>query len=58
MLVFKFLDFTVIVQEECGEGDLDWGALQGQEVQDRKLQGSRESIGKDGHRGSTAGNQG
>ena len=48
----------MIVQEECGEGDLDWGALQGQEVQDRKLQGSRESIGKDGHRGSTAGNQG
>ena len=54
-LLLKFLDFTVIVQEESGEGDGDWGALQGQEVRDRELQGNGESIGKDGH---TAGNQG
>ena len=55
----------MIVQEESGEGDGDRGSPSGpagQEGQYRELQGSRESIGKDGHRGtpsaSTAGNQG
>ena len=36
------------MQEESGEGDWDWGAIQGQEGRDRELQGNMESIGKDG----------